>query len=252
MNPPGPTGDAEVARFDAAATSVAERLRDRAAERPVPRLTCSRPRPHWRSIARGWTPPARASPKACRRVEPPLPPPTTHRPSPRSAASMGERVTDLKDIRDRSSQNSQDFPNRVFLRPQPSILCAGRPAPADTAGLDPRLVVGLADVVMAPPVTPPSSPGSLEFLCGGCFRLDDVPAGTEVLIDGMRGTIAVRRLIRRSGRRVSGREGRRGGGGGVGWPGLTADGFPVAILANVQDGAGASRPRNSCRRNRPF
>ena len=78
--------------------------------------------------------------------------------------------------------------------------------------------------------------------------LDGVPAGTEVLIDGMRGTIGVAR---------SGRSGRRGqtqplpGGEAEGAATLTADGFPVAILANAGRYARAAA-RETPASNRPL
>ena len=51
--------------FDAAATSAAETSRDAASDR-CRGGRAHGPRPHWRSIARGWTPPQEHRRKACR------------------------------------------------------------------------------------------------------------------------------------------------------------------------------------------
>ena len=58
---------------------------------------------------------------------------------------MAERVTDLRDIRDRVIAELSGLPEPGVPVPDvPSILCAEDLAPADTAGLDPSLIVGLA------------------------------------------------------------------------------------------------------------
>src|SRR6478735_2567881 len=55
---------------------------------------------------------------------------------------MAERVTDLQDIRDRVIAELKGLPEPGVPTPAtPSILCAQDLAPADTAGLDPALVV---------------------------------------------------------------------------------------------------------------
>ena len=58
---------------------------------------------------------------------------------------MAERVTDLKDIRDRVVAELLGMPEPGIPNPdEPSILCADDLAPADTAGLDPARVIALA------------------------------------------------------------------------------------------------------------
>nr|MDT0525566.1 PEP-utilizing enzyme [Streptomyces sp. DSM 41633] len=64
---------------------------------------------------------------------------------------MAERVTDLRDIRDRVIAELSGLPEPGVPLPEvPSILCAEDLAPADTAGLDPQLVVGLATTLGGP------------------------------------------------------------------------------------------------------
>ena len=100
-------------------------------------------------------------------------------------------------------------------RAEPSILCAEDLAPADTAGLDPHRVVGLATTLGGPtshtaiiarqlgiPVRGRGAGASMRWR-----------AGTMVLLDGSRGTVTSR--SRPGGRGGGGRRGRcRGGGDG--------------------------------------
>ena len=58
---------------------------------------------------------------------------------------MAERVTDLRDVRDRVVADLLDRPEPGIVPPtEPSVLFADDLAPADTAGLDPALVVAIA------------------------------------------------------------------------------------------------------------
>ena len=64
---------------------------------------------------------------------------------------MAERVTDLRDIRDRVVAELSGLPEPGVPMPaEPSILWANDLAPADTAGLDPSLVVALATTLGGP------------------------------------------------------------------------------------------------------
>src|SRR5699024_11434577 len=57
---------------------------------------------------------------------------------------MAERVTDLKDVRDRVTACILGVPEPGVPAPaQPSVLVAQDLAPADTAGLDPASIIGL-------------------------------------------------------------------------------------------------------------
>lgn len=244
----GSDSDAETARFDAAATSVAERLRDRAARATgaaADVLTATAAL----AVDRAWLDAARKSI-------------AEGMPAVRAAVAtvdqfialftqigglMGERVTDLKDIRDRVVAELAGLPEPgVPLPAQPSILCAEDLAPADTAGLDPRLVVGLATSLGGPTSHTAIIARQLGIPCVVAVSgLDDVPAGTEVLIDGMRGTIAVSPDSAEAAAAVGAAAAAAVAMEGWSGPGLTADGFPVAILANVQDGAAARAARET-------
>ena len=240
--------DAETARFNAAASSVAERLRDRAARATgaaADVLTATAVL----AVDRAWLDAARKSI-------------AEGMPAVRAAVAavdqfvalftqigglMGERVTDLKDIRDRVVAELAGLPEPgVPVPAQPSILCAEDLAPADTAGLDPRLVVGLATSLGGPTSHTAIIARQLGIPCVVAVSgLDDVPAGTEVLIDGMRGTIAVSPDPAEAAAAVGAAAAAAVAAAGWNRPGLTAHGFPVAILANVQDGAAARAARET-------
>src|SRR6202008_3204451 len=66
--------------------------------------------------------------------------------------------------------------------------------------------------------------------------LDDVPAGTLVMIDGTQGRITVSPDEAAAWDEVN--KARRGAELLAGWagPGVTSDGYAVAVLVNVQDG----------------
>ena len=74
---------------------------------------------------------------------------------------MAERVTDVRDVRDRivaelTGQGEPGIPSPDV----PSVLLADDLAPADTAGLDPARVIGLATRLGGTTSPPRSSPGS--------------------------------------------------------------------------------------------
>ena len=163
---------------------------------------------------------------------------------------MAERVTDLRDIRDRVVAELSGLPEPgVPVPAEPSILCAEDLAPADTAGLDPALVVGLATTLGGPTSHTAIIARQLGIPCVVAVNgLDDVPAGTPVLIDGTRGSVTLspdpaeaQAAVRAADELLAAMAGWTG-------PGATADGHPVAILANVQDGSAA---RAAWRRPRP-
>jgi len=106
---------------------------------------------------------------------------------------MAERVTDLQDIRDRVIAELSGLPEPgVPVPDEPSILCAEDLAPADTAGLDPALIIGLATTLGGPTSHTAIIARQLAIPCvvavGG---LDEVVVGAKVMIDGTRGTVAV-------------------------------------------------------------
>lgn len=160
---------------------------------------------------------------------------------------MAERVTDLRDIRDRVIAELNGLPEPgVPVPAAPSILCAEDLAPADTAGLDPTLVVALATTLGGPTSHTAIIARQLGIPCVVAVDgLDAVAAGTMVLVDGTQGTVTVSPDSAAAGEAVvqAQREAERASL----WsgPGATSDGHSVAILANVQDGAAARAARET-------
>ncbi|MEH3131127.1 MAG: PEP-utilizing enzyme [Mycolicibacterium neoaurum] len=160
---------------------------------------------------------------------------------------MAERVTDLRDIRDRVLAQLAGLPEPGVPTPDsPSILCAEDLAPADTAGLDPRLVVALATTLGGPTSHTAIIARQLGIPCVVAVDgLDEVPVGVPVMVDGALGTVTVAPDAAEAARAVetSRAEAERV----AQWkgPGATADGHAVAVLANVQDGAAAQAARQT-------
>lgn len=154
---------------------------------------------------------------------------------------MAERATDVRDVRDRivAELTGQGEPG-VPSPDVPSVLLADDLAPADTAGLDPARVVGLATRLDGTTSHTAIIARQLGLPCvvavGG---LDDVPAGATVLLDGEQGTVTVdpdpADARARVGAALIAAEALAGYAG----PATTRDGHAVQVLANVQDGAGA-------------
>lgn len=239
---------AEAARFAAAAATVAARLRDRAAhatgaaaEVLAATATLAQDRA-WlgaadKRIAEGMP----AVPAVDAAVEQFVDMFT------RLGGLMAERVTDLKDIRDRVVAELCGVPEPgVPLPAVPSILCAEDLAPADTAGLDPALIVALATSLGGPTSHTAIIARQLGIPCVVAVEgLDGVAADTMVLIDGTVGTVTVSPDPEQAAAAV--RRAERADEAAARWagPGATADGHPVAILANVQDGAAARAARET-------
>jgi phosphotransferase system enzyme I (PtsI) len=154
---------------------------------------------------------------------------------------MSERVTDLRDIRDRVVAELNGLPEPGVPVPDvPSILCAEDLAPVDTAGLDASLVVALATTLGGPTSHTAIIARQLGIPCVVAVDgLDAVPAGTMVMVDGTLGTITVSPDADAATGAVA--VAQRDADLAKQWsgPGATADGHRVAILANVQDGAAA-------------
>ena len=147
-----PIDPAEAARFGAAATAVADRLRDRAAHATgaaseVLAATAALAQDRaWLGAAekriKDGTPAVAAVVAAVEQFVDMFT---------QLGGLMAERVTDLRDIRDRVIAELCGLPEPgVPLPDLPSILCAEDLAPADTAGLDPKLVVALATTLGGP------------------------------------------------------------------------------------------------------
>lgn len=239
---------AEAARFTAAAAAVAGRLRERAgratgAAAEVLATTAGLAQDRaWLSaaekrIAEG-TPAVRAVAAAVDQFVAMFT---------QIGGMMAERVTDLRDIGDRVIAELVGLPEPGVPQPEvPSILCAEDLAPADTAGLDPALVVALATTLGGPTSHTAIIARQLGIPCVVAIAgLDDIPAGTMVLVDGTRGTVTV--APEESAAQDEVASARRAAAAAAGWtgPGSTSDGHAVAVLANVQDGAAARAARQT-------
>src|SRR4051812_10539247 len=154
---------------------------------------------------------------------------------------MAERATDVRDVRDRivAELTGQGEPG-VPTPDEPSVLLADDLAPADTAGLDPTRIVGLATRLGGTTSHTAIIARQLGLPCvvavGG---LDDVPAGAAVLLDGEQGTVTVEPDPAEAGARVAAARLAAEALAGYEGPATTRDGYAVQVLANVQDGAGA-------------
>ena len=154
---------------------------------------------------------------------------------------MAERVTDLRDVRDRVVAELLGLPEPGIPTPEtPSILCADDLAPADTAGLNPALVVGLAMRQGGPSSHTAIIARQLGIPCVvATADLDQIPSGAAAYIDGGAGTVgsepdaaAIAAAVTRAQEQATLVASWSG-------PGATADGVPIAILANVADGVSA-------------
>jgi phosphotransferase system enzyme I (PtsI) len=239
---------AEAARFSAAATAVATRLRDRAAHATgaaseVLAATASLAQDRaWLGAAEkhinAGTPAVRAVVQAVEQFVGLFT---------QLGGLMAERVTDLQDIRDRVIAELSGLPEPGVPMPStPSILCAEDLAPADTAGLDPTLVVALATMLGGPTSHTAIIARQLGIPCVVAVDgLDAVAVGSMVLVDGTRGTVTVSPDATKAAHAVA--QSQRDAERASHWtgPGATADGHAVLILANVQDGAAARSARET-------
>ncbi|HET7398094.1 MAG TPA: phosphoenolpyruvate--protein phosphotransferase [Intrasporangium sp.] len=150
---------------------------------------------------------------------------------------MAERVTDLRDLCGRLVAELRGLPEPgITIPPEPSVLLAPDLAPADTATLDPTRVVALATSLGGPTSHTAIIARQLGIPCVVAVPVDDIPVGTQVLVNGTAGEVLlhpdpqeVERLVTADRSERAAAEAWRG-------PGQTADGRRVAIYANVQDG----------------
>ncbi|QNG19100.1 phosphoenolpyruvate--protein phosphotransferase [Rhodococcus triatomae] len=240
--------DAETERFRSAAATVAERLRGRAAHASGAAAEVLQANAAM-AADRGWLSAAEkliaagapAGEAAAAATEQFVEMFT------RIGGMMAERVTDLRDIRDRVLAELAGDPEPGVPEPDvPSILCARDLAPADTAGLDPGRIVGLVTELGGPTSHTAIIARQLGISCVvAAAGVAAVPAGTSAMLDGSRGVLVVDPDPDVAAAAVAADvEARRRIGNWTG-PGRTSDGVGVAILANVQDGAGARAARRT-------
>lgn len=234
--------DAEAARFSSAAQTVADRLRTRAAQAQGAAAEVLGANAGLASdkawigttekLIRAGTPAANAVAAATEQFADMFT---------KLGGLMAERVTDLRDVRDRVVAELLGSPEPGVPVPDaPSILLADDLAPADTAGLDPTLIVGIGTRLGGATSHTAIIARQLGIPCiVGLTQAGTVDAGTPVLLDGGAGTVTVapdegeaRLLVAESEREAAEIARWRG-------PGHTSDGAAIAVLANVQDGATA-------------
>lgn len=156
---------------------------------------------------------------------------------------MTERVTDLRDIRDRVAARLEGRPEPGLPSPsEPVVLLADDLAPVDTAGLDPNVFVALATELGGPTSHTAIIARQLGIPCVvACGKMPMLSEGDMVLIDGDDGALRTgvdpqeaRKLVENDLERrekIASWEG----------PAKTKDGHTVQLLANVQDAAAATR-----------
>ncbi|MDO5617863.1 phosphoenolpyruvate--protein phosphotransferase [Kocuria sp.] len=155
---------------------------------------------------------------------------------------MAERTTDLKDIRDRVVAELRGEPEPGVPSPdEPVILLADDLAPADTAGLDPEFVRGIATQLGGKTSHTAIIARQFGIPCvvGVGAALETIQDGSLILLDGEAGEIETAPDPLNAQQRAQ--ESAQMQAKIRAWtgPAVTADGTRVQLLANVQDGAGA-------------
>jgi phosphotransferase system enzyme I (PtsI) len=150
---------------------------------------------------------------------------------------MAERVTDLLDVEKRLVARIVGAPEPGIPSPsEPSVLFAEDLAPADTAGLDPRLIVALVTEKGGPTSHTAIIARQLGIPCVvGASGVLSVAEGTVVLVDGTAGTIEVSPDVTAASVRVSADRELRAQIDTWTGPATTADGVRIKLLANVGD-----------------
>jgi len=152
-----------------------------------------------------------------------------------SGGYMAERVTDLRDVRDRIvAQVLGQKPPGLPAMSEPSVVVAADLAPADTATLDLDHVVAIVTELGGPTSHTAIIAAQLDLPCivrvAGALELSD---GDVVAVDAAHGSVvtepddALRESIRA---RARARAALKESGGG---PGRTKDGRAVQLLANI-------------------
>ncbi|TNM47185.1 phosphoenolpyruvate--protein phosphotransferase [Nocardioides albidus] len=154
---------------------------------------------------------------------------------------MAERVTDLRDIRTRVVARLVGEPEPgVTLPEEPVVLVATDLAPADTAGLDPALVLALVTERGGPTSHTAIIARQLGIPCVvGAAGVVAAAAGHALLVDGATGSVELDPDPALAAERVSADAREREALAHWEGPGRTADGHAVKLLANVADAASA-------------
>ena len=148
---------------------------------------------------------------------------------------LAERVADLDDVRDRAVAVTLGLPMPGIPEPgHPYVLAARDLAPADTAGLDPTVVIALVTEEGGPTSHTAIVARSLGIpavvRCVGVLAIEEA---TTVAVDGTTGAVRVSPDAALVADFRAEEERRRVRLAGSHGPGRTADGHPVALLANI-------------------
>lgn len=159
----------------------------------------------------------------------------------RVGGRQAERITDLRDICARVVAELRGLPEPgVPDFGAPGVLMADDLAPADTAGLDPAMVLAIVCEHGGPTSHTAIIARQLGIPCmvaaGGLAAIAD---GADVLVDAAAGTVTVD--PEEGPARAAAEADRRARAAAADWsgPAVLADGHAVRLLANVQDGEGA-------------
>ncbi len=154
---------------------------------------------------------------------------------------MAERVTDLRDIHARLLARLVGAPEPgVPVPTSPSVLVAADLAPADTAGLDPALVVAIVTERGGPTSHTAIIARQLGIPCVvGATGAIAMLEGHTALVDGQSGTVEADPEQDKATARVAEDRAERAELASWSGPGRTADDRPVKLLANVADAASA-------------
>ena len=154
---------------------------------------------------------------------------------------MAERVTDLRDIERRLvARIVGEAEPGVPTPTEPVVLVADDLAPADTAGLDPSLVLALVTQRGGPTSHTAIIARQLGIPCVvGAAGVLDLPAGEPVLVDGTTGTIETGVDEQDARQRVEEDRATRAALASWTGPAVTRDGLRVKLMANVADGGSA-------------
>jgi phosphotransferase system enzyme I (PtsI) len=147
---------------------------------------------------------------------------------------LAERVTDLRDVRDRATALLLDVPMPGLPDPgHPYVLIARDLAPADTADLDPNVVLGL----ITEEGGPTSHTAILARAMGipavvGCKGIRALVEGTEVIVDPRAGFVLPNPSPEQAAKAREDATAKRVAIAGEG-PAATKDGHRVAVLVNI-------------------
>lgn len=155
---------------------------------------------------------------------------------------QAERITDLRDLCARVVAELRGLPEPGIPEfSEPGVLLADDLAPADTAGLDPAVVLAIVCEYGGPTSHTAIIARQLGIPCiVAASGLGAVPEGARVLVDGAAGAVQMNPDEQSAADAAAADKEMRVKAAAWTGPAVLADGHPVDLLANVQDGDGAA------------